>query len=60
MVDASVVDGEGDASVVDGGADRGGARWRDCCKFPEGIFRELWEDPPYRLPFTLDIIDLFL
>ena len=55
----SVVSGGGDASVADGGADGGGARWRDCCKFSNGIFRELLEDLSYRLPFTLDIIDFF-
>ena len=31
----------------------GGARWRDCCRFPEDNFGELWEDLPYCLPFTL-------
>ena len=34
----------------DGGADGGGARWRDCCRFSDEIFRELREDLPYRLP----------
>ena len=38
----------------------GGARWRDCCRFPDGIFGELQEDVPYHLPFTLDIGDVFL
>ena len=52
--------GGGNASVADGGADGGGARWRDCCRFPDGIFGELWEDLPYRVPFTLDISDFFL
>ena len=55
----SVVIGGGDASVADGGADGGGARWRDCCRFPYGIFGELREDLPYRLPFMLDVIDFF-
>ena len=49
--------GVGDASVAGGGADGGGVRWRDCCRFSDGIFGELWEDLPYRLPFTLDLID---
>ena len=40
--------------------DGGGARWRDCCRFGVGIFGELWEDLPYRLPFTLDIGDVCL
>ena len=59
----SVVSGGGDGSVADGGADGGadgeGARWRICCRFPNGIFGELREDLPYRLPFTFDIIDFF-
>ena len=55
----SVVSGGGDASVADGGGDGGGARQRDCCRFPDGIFRELREDLPYCLSFTLDIIDFF-
>ena len=38
----------------------GGARWRDCCRCPDGIFGELCEDLPYRLPFMLDISDVFL
>ena len=56
----SVVSGGGDASVADSGADGGGARWRDCCRFPDGIFGELREYLPYCLPFILDIIDFFL
>ena len=44
-----LVSSEGNVSMADGGR----ARWRDCC-------RELWEDLPYRLPFTLDIGELFL
>ena len=32
--------GGGNVSVTDGGE----ARWRDCCRFPDGIFRELQED----------------
>ena len=54
-----MVSGGRDAIVSDGGADCGGASWRDCCRFPDGIFGELREDLPYRLPFTLDIIDFF-
>ena len=38
----------------------GGARWRGCCRFSDGIFRELWEDLPYCLPFMLDIGTVFL
>ena len=53
----SVKSGGGDASVACGGADGGGARWRDCCRFFNGIFAELQEDLPYRLPFTLDLIE---
>ena len=30
-------------------ADGGGAWWRDCCRFPDVIFGEPWEDLPYRL-----------
>ena len=55
----SVESGGGDASVADGGADGGGARWRDCCRFSDGIFGELQEDLPYRLPFTLNFTDFF-
>ena len=55
----SVESGGGDASVADGGADGGGARWRDCCRFSDGILRELREDLPYRLPFTLNVIGFF-
>ena len=50
----SVVIGGGNACVADGGA-----RWRDCCRFADGIFGELREDLPYCLPFTLDISDFF-
>ena len=56
----SVVSGGGNAGVADIGTDGGGARWRDCCRFPDEIFGELWEDLPYRLPFTLNITDFFL
>ena len=59
----SVESGGGDASVADGGADGGGARWKDCCRFSNGIFRELRENLPYHLPFKLnitDFIDFFL
>ena len=45
----------GNISVTDGGA-----RWRDCCRFPNGILRELQEDLPYGLPFTLHIYNVFL
>ena len=41
-------------------ADGGGAKWRDCCRFPNGIFRDLSEDLPSRLPLMLDISDVFL
>ena len=51
----SVVSRGGDASVADGG----GAKRRDCCRFPDGIFGELQEDLPYCLPFTLNITDFF-
>ena len=37
-----------------------GARWRDCCSFPNGIFIGLWEDLPCHLPFAFDINDVFL
>ena len=50
-----MVSGGGNASVADGGADSGGARWRDWCRFADGIFGELREDLPYCLPFTRDI-----
>ena len=46
--------------MFDGGANGGGARWRDCCRFPDGILRELQEDRLYHLSFTLDISDVFL
>ena len=55
-----VVSSGGNVSVADGGADGGGARSRDCCRFPDGIFGELWEVLPYRFPFMLDIGDVFL
>ena len=55
-----VVSGEGNASVADSGAGGEEARWRNCCRFSDGIFRELQEDLPYRFPFTLDISDIFL
>ena len=38
----------------------GGARWGDCCRFPNGIFGEHWEDLPYRPSFTFDMGDVFL
>ena len=46
----------GSVSVADGGR----ARLRDCCRFPNGTLGELWEDFPYRLPFTLGIRNVFL
>ena len=39
--DGCVVNNGGNASVTDGGTDGGGPRWRDCCRFPDGVFREL-------------------
>ena len=48
-----------DTGVADGEADGGGARWRDFCSFSDGIFGELLEHLPYRLPFTLNVIDFF-
>ena len=32
----------------------------DCCRFPNGIFGELGEDLPHRIPFMLDITNFFL
>ena len=55
-----VVSSGGDFSVTVGGAHGGGARWRDCCRFSDGIFGELPKDLPYCLPFTLDISHAFL
>ena len=52
--------GGGNASVADGGADGGGARWRNCCRFSNGVFEELQEDLPYCLRFTLDISNILL
>ena len=46
-----VVSSGGSVSVADGGR----IRWKDCCRFPEWISRELWKDLPYHLPFTLNI-----
>ena len=54
-----MVGGGGNVSVIDGGADGGGARWRDCCRIPDGIFGELREDLPYHLPFTFEIGNVF-
>ena len=51
-----VVSSGGNVSVADGR----GARSRDCCRFPDGIFRELWEDLPYCLSFKLDISDVVM
>ena len=54
----------GEGVVSSGGslsvADAGGARWKYCCRFPDGISRELWEDLPYHLPITFNIDDVFL
>ena len=55
----SVESGGGDASVADGGADGGGARWKDCCRFSDEIVGELREDLPYHLPFRLNVVDFF-
>ena len=54
-----VVSGGGNANVTDGRADGGGPRWRDCCRFSDGILGELREDLPYCLPFMLNVIDFF-
>ena len=55
-----VVSSRRNVSVTDVGADGGGARWRDCCRLPTGIFRELSEDLPYHFPFMLDTGNVFL
>ena len=44
-----VVSSGGNVSVADGG----GARLRDCCRFPNGIFGGLWENLPYCLQFKV-------
>ena len=49
-----VVSSEGDVDKAGGGA-----RWRECCRFPK-IFGELLEDLPYYLPFTFNIGNVFL
>ena len=54
-----LVSSGGNVSVTDGGADGGGARWRDCYRFPDGIFGELREDVPYHVTFMLDINNVF-
>ena len=58
------VGNRGEGGVSSGGnvsvADGRGARSRDCCRFPDGIFRELWEDLPYCLSFKLDISDVVM
>ena len=54
------VGNRGEGEVSSGGAERGGARWKDCCRFPNGNSGELREDLPCRLPFTLDIDNVFL
>ena len=51
----SVVSSGGNVSVAGGGA-----RWRDCCRFHDGIFRKLWEYLPYHLSFTVEFGDVFL
>ena len=50
------VSSEGNVIVADGG----GAMWRDFCRFPSGIFGELWEDLTYHLRFTINIGDVFM
>ena len=55
-----VVSSGGNVSVTYGEADSGGVRWRDCCRFPDGIFEELWEDLPCHLLFMSDIGYVFL
>ena len=55
----SVEGGGGDVSVADGGADGGGTRWEDCCKFSDEIVGELREGLPYRLSFRLNVVDFF-
>ena len=56
------VENRGERVMSSGGnvsvADIEGARWKDCCRFPGGIFGELCEDLPYRLPFTLNNSDV--
>ena len=54
-----VVGGGGNVSVTDGGVDGVEARWRDCCRIPDGVFGELREDLSYHLPFTFEISDVF-
>ena len=51
-----VVSSRGNVSVTDGG----GARWKDCCRFPDEIFGELLEYFAYHLPFTLHTGDFFV
>ena len=51
-----VVNIGGSVSVADGG----GARWKDCCRFLDEIFRELWEGLPYHISFMLNIGNIFL
>ena len=50
-----LVSSGGSVSVADGGR----TEWKDCCRFPDGISGELREDLPYRLPFTINISDVF-
>ena len=51
--------GDAVANSGDFGVAGGGAGWGDFCRFPE-IFRKLWEDLPYSLPFTFNFGDVFL
>ena len=56
-------DNRGDGVVNNGGnvsVAGGGARLRDCCRFPDGILGEFWKELPYRLPFAFNIDDVFL
>ena len=59
-VDGAGNKGEGVVSSGGNNVAGGEARWRDCCRFPDGVFGELWEDLPYCLPFTLNIGNVFL
>ena len=47
-VGVGVVGNRGEDVICSGGnvirADGGGARWKDCCRFPHRIFGKLWED----------------
>ena len=52
--------GDGVASSGDVGVAGGAARCRNCCRFPDDIFGEYWEELPYHLPFTFNIDNVFL